>query len=78
MSTIIVVDRLLGTDLRHPYLCAAWAVSRKFEIDSQLGTIGPGKIASLVLLKKSPQESVDAYDSVVTIWVHGEPFSAPV
>jgi imidazolonepropionase-like amidohydrolase len=47
--------------------------ARKFKIDSQLGTIESGKIANLVLLKKSPLESVDAYDSVVTVWIHGKP-----
>ncbi len=30
-----------------------------------------GKIANLVLLKQSPLESVDAYDSITTVWVHG-------
>jgi imidazolonepropionase-like amidohydrolase len=49
--------------------------ARKFKMDSQLGTIEPGKIANLVLLKKSPLESVDAYDSIVTVWVHGDPVS---
>ena len=34
-----------------------------------------GKIANLVLLKKSPLESVVAYDSIVTVWVHGTPVS---
>jgi len=46
--------------------------AREFKIDSQVGTIEPGKIANLVLLKKSPLESVDAYDSIVTVWVHGK------
>jgi imidazolonepropionase-like amidohydrolase len=35
------------------------------------GTVEPGKIANLVLLKKSPLESMDAYDSIVAVWVHG-------
>jgi imidazolonepropionase-like amidohydrolase len=43
-----------------------------FKIDSQVGTIEPGKIANLVLLRKSPLESVGAYDSIVAIWVHGK------
>jgi imidazolonepropionase-like amidohydrolase len=46
--------------------------ARVFHLDSQVGTIEPGKIANLVLLKKSPLESVDAYDSIVTVWVHGK------
>ena len=47
------------------------AGSRAFHLDAQLGTIEPGKIANLVLLKKSPLESVDAYDTIDTVWVHG-------
>src|SRR6202021_1582242 len=47
----------------------------EFKLDSQIGTIEPGKIANLVLLKKSPLESVDAYDSIVTVWVQGRPAS---
>jgi imidazolonepropionase-like amidohydrolase len=40
-----------------------------------VGSIEPGKIANLVLLRKSPLESLDAYDSIVTVWVHGKPIS---
>jgi len=29
----------------------------------------------VVLLNKSPLESLDAYDSIATVWVHGEPAS---
>jgi imidazolonepropionase-like amidohydrolase len=47
--------------------------AREFKLDSQVGTIEPGKIANLVLLRKSPLESLDAYDSIVTVWVHGKP-----
>jgi imidazolonepropionase-like amidohydrolase len=49
--------------------------AREFKLDPQLGTIEPGKIANLVLLKKSPLQSVDAYDSIATVWIHGEPVS---
>lgn len=45
--------------------------AREFKMESQVGTIEPGKIANLVLMKKSPLESVDAYDSITTVWVHG-------
>ncbi len=47
--------------------------AREFKLDSLMGTIEPGKIANLVLLKKSPLESVDAYDSITTVFVHGKP-----
>jgi hypothetical protein len=42
---------------------------------STIWSIEPGKIANLFLLKKSPLESVDAYDSIVTVWVQGRPAS---
>ena len=49
--------------------------AREFKLDAQLGTVEPGKIANLVLLRKSPLESVDAYDTIVTVWVHGTPIA---
>jgi len=49
--------------------------AREFKLDSQMGSIEPGKIANLVLLRKSPLENVDAYDSIITVWVHGAPIS---
>jgi len=60
-----------GLSLTQIFRAATISNARKFKIDSQFGTIEPGKIANLVLLKKSPLESVDAYDSIVTVWVHG-------
>ena len=47
--------------------------ARAFRLDSQFGTIEPGKIANLLLLKKSPLASLEAYDSITMIWVHGKP-----
>jgi imidazolonepropionase-like amidohydrolase len=44
----------------------------KLKLDAQLGTIEPGKVANLLLLEKSPLESVDAYDTIDTIWIHGQ------
>jgi imidazolonepropionase-like amidohydrolase len=64
-----------GLSLAQIFRAATISNARKFKIDSQLGTIEPGKIANLVLLKRSPLESVDAYDSITTIWVHGKPVS---
>src|SRR5664279_1149075 len=64
-----------GLSLEQIFRAATINNARKFKIDSQVGTIEPGKIANLVLLKKSPLESMDAYDSIVTIWVHGKQVS---
>jgi imidazolonepropionase-like amidohydrolase len=64
-----------GLSLEQIFRSATINNAREFRLDSQLGTIEQGKIANLVLLKKSPLESVDAYDSIVTVWVHGKPVS---
>jgi imidazolonepropionase-like amidohydrolase len=64
-----------GLSLVQIFKAATINNAREFKLDSQLGTIEPGKIANLVLLTKSPLESVDAYDSIVTVWVQGRPAS---
>jgi imidazolonepropionase-like amidohydrolase len=60
-----------GLSLTQIFKAATISNAREFKIDSQLGTIEPGKIANLLLLKKSPLASLDAYDSITTVWVHG-------
>jgi len=60
-----------GMSLTQIFKAATINNAREFKLDAQVGTIEPGKIANLVLLKKSPLESVDAYDSITTVWVHG-------
>jgi imidazolonepropionase-like amidohydrolase len=64
-----------GLSLKQIFRAATINNAREFKLDSQVGTIEPGKLANLVLLKKSPLEGVDAYDSIVTVWVHGKPIS---
>jgi imidazolonepropionase-like amidohydrolase len=64
-----------GLSLAQIFRAATISNARKFKLDSQVGTIEPGKIANLVLLKQSPLETVDAYDSITMVWVHGEPIS---
>jgi len=64
-----------GLSLEQIFKAATLSNAREFKLDSQVGTIEPGKVANLVLLRKSPLESVDAYDSIVTVWVRGRPIS---
>ena len=64
-----------GLSLEQIFKAATINNAREFKLDAQMGSIEPGKVANLVLLRKSPLESVDAYDSVVTVWVHGSPIS---
>jgi imidazolonepropionase-like amidohydrolase len=61
-----------GLSLKQIFRAATINNAREFKLDSQLGTIEPGKTANLLLLRKSPLESLDAYDSIVTVWVHGK------
>jgi len=60
-----------GLSLEQIFRAATINNAREFKLDSQVGSIEPGKIANLVLLRKSPLESVDAYDSIVAVWIHG-------
>ena len=64
-----------GLSLDQIFQAATINNAREFNLDSQVGTIEPGKIANLVLLRKSPLENVDAYNNIITIWVHGKPIS---
>jgi imidazolonepropionase-like amidohydrolase len=42
-------------------------------LDDRIGTIQPGKTANLLLLRSNPLESVKAYDSIETVFLHGRP-----
>lgn len=64
----------VGLSLTQIFLAATLNNARKLKLDDQLGTIQPGKTANLLLLTKSPLESIDAYDSISTIFLHGTPF----
>jgi imidazolonepropionase-like amidohydrolase len=64
-----------GLSLEQIFKAATINNAREFRLDSQVGSIEPGKLANLVLLRKSPLESVDAYDQIITVWVHGKPIS---
>jgi len=64
-----------GLSLAQILRAATISNARALRIDSQVGTIEPGKMANLILLKESPLESVSAYDSIATIWVHGKAIS---
>jgi imidazolonepropionase-like amidohydrolase len=64
--------RRAGLSFAQIFKAATISNAREFKLDGQVGTIEPGKIANLVLLKKSPLEGVDAYDMITTVWLHGK------
>jgi imidazolonepropionase-like amidohydrolase len=61
----------LGRILRAATLDNALA----FGLAEDLGTIQAGKRADLLLLKENPLTKVSAYDSIETIFLHGEPIA---
>ncbi|HEX5788325.1 MAG TPA: amidohydrolase family protein [Woeseiaceae bacterium] len=44
-----------------------------FGIDDRYGTVEPGKVANLLLLDADPLQSVDAWNSISTVILHGDP-----
>jgi hypothetical protein len=64
-----------GMSLTQIFRAATINNAREFKLDSQVGTIEKGKIANLVLMRQSPLETVDAYDNITAVWVHGHEVS---
>jgi len=62
----------VGLSLTQIFLAATLNNAKQFKLDNRLGTIEAGKTANLVLLAKSPLDGIDAYDSIVSVWVHGK------
>lgn len=65
--------RTIGISLERIFRAATLDNARRFNLDKDVGSIEPGKAANLVLMEKSPLESLDAYDSIVTVWIRGKP-----
>jgi hypothetical protein len=42
-------------------------------LDDKIGTVEPGRTANLVLLRANPLESVTAFDTIDTVFLHGRP-----
>src|SRR5262249_55380280 len=60
-----------GLSLRQLLKAATLSNAKAFGLEAQIGTIQPGKRANLVLLGRSPLESVEAYDQVQAVWIGG-------
>jgi imidazolonepropionase-like amidohydrolase len=61
-----------GLSLKQIFRAATISNAGEFKMESQIGSIEPGKAANLVLMRKSPLETVDAYDTITSVWVHGK------
>lgn len=64
-----------GMSLQQIFRAATISNARQFKLESQIGTVEAGKVANLVLMTKNPLETIDAYDSITTVFVHGKPIS---
>ncbi len=62
-----------GISLERIFRAATLDNARRFGLDKDAGSIEPGKAANLVLMDRSPLDSIEAYDSIVTVWVRGKP-----
>jgi imidazolonepropionase-like amidohydrolase len=58
--------------LRQIFESATLNNAQAFGLADRIGTIQVGKRANLVLLERSPLESVEAYGAIRTVWVGGK------
>lgn len=61
-----------GLTLRQVLQAATINNAKAFHLENSYGTIQPGKIANLLLLKKNPLETVEAYDAIATVVLRGK------
>lgn len=64
-----------GLTLAQVFKAATLNNARTFKLERQVGTIEAGKLANLVLMKRSPLVDIAAYDSIETVWVRGKPLA---
>jgi len=61
-----------GLPLKQVLAAATINNAKAFGIDHLYGTVEPGKVANLLLLKHNPLESIKAYDSIETLVLRGK------
>lgn len=49
--------------------------ARQFQLDQDYGTVEPGKVANLLLLQQNPLESIEAWNGIHRVILHGQVFS---
>jgi hypothetical protein len=49
--------------------------ARMLRLDDKIGTVEAGKTANLLLLRSNPLESVTAFDTIETVFLHGRPIA---
>jgi len=74
INAYLEMQRLVAAkvSLRQLFQAATLSNARAFGLADRIGTIEPGKRANLLLLRRSPLESVEAYDAIHSIWLGGK------
>jgi imidazolonepropionase-like amidohydrolase len=49
--------------------------ARMLRLEDKIGTVQPGKTANLLLLRANPLQSVTAFDTIETVFLHGRPIA---
>ncbi|MDP2635132.1 MULTISPECIES: amidohydrolase family protein [unclassified Pseudoalteromonas] len=62
-----------GLSLEEVLAAATINNAKQFKIENDYGTVEVGKIANLLLLKSNPLDSIESWNSIETIILHGEP-----
>ena len=62
-----------GVSLSQLLAMATIENAKAFGLEDRYGSIEPGKIANLLLLQRNPLDTVDAWNSIETVILHGKP-----
>ncbi|MCF6195482.1 MAG: amidohydrolase family protein [Emcibacter sp.] len=68
------LSRMADTGLSLPDILKSATITnaRFFGLDKQYGTVEVGKLANLLLMSKNPLETIEAYDAIDQIILHGQ------
>ncbi len=73
LNGFVEMHRLVNAGLTPAQIFRAATIvnAEAIGLDRQIGTVEPGKRANLLLLRKDPTQTVDAYDTIVNVIVRG-------
>ncbi|HVY80480.1 MAG TPA: amidohydrolase family protein [Steroidobacteraceae bacterium] len=61
-----------GLTPRQIFVAATEANAKALRLDRDIGTVQPGKLANLLLLRDDPTQTIQAYDGIVKVIVRGK------
>ena len=73
LNGYLEMQRLVAAkmSLRQLFEAATLNNAKAFGLADRIGTVETGKRANLLLLSRSPLESVEAYDTIRAVWIGG-------